>query len=67
MLLVRGQSRKKVSLFKTERKLSNVMKSETLEFLVLISPKKTLLRLLIELTKKNDKPEVFCKLQESTG
>lgn len=52
MLLVRGQSRKKVSLFKTERKLSNVMKSETLEFLVLISPKKDTAQIINRVNKK---------------
>lgn len=68
MLLLRRQIRKKLSLFKTERKLSNVMKSEILEFLILVLTKKDIAQIINTINKKkHDKPEVFCRLKESTG
>lgn len=44
------------------------MESEILEFLVLVlTKKKTMLRLLIQLTEKDDKPEALLRHKESTG
>lgn len=53
MLLLRRQIRKKLSLFKTERKLSNVMKSEILEFLILVLTKKDIAQIINTINKKS--------------
>lgn len=68
MLLVRRQARKKLSAAQYREKVSSVMDSSVLEFLVLVlTKKKTMLRLLIKLTKKDDKSEALRKHKESTG
>lgn len=44
------------------------MKSEILEFLILVLTKKDIAQIINTINKKkHDKPEVFCRLKESTG